>query len=375
MDKIGPRKGQAFLLMFAAIPTWFAGLIQGVVSLCIVRGLIGIVGATFVGCQFWCTLMFEKEISGTMNAIAGGWGNLGGGLTQAIMVGIYAMNTSSPDCDAECGWRNAFYIPAFALMLSACSVMAFGDDCPNGTYVPPVVVDEHTTQKNVGVATVASNPQVWVLVLQYAACFGMELHVNNTIALYYFDRFGLSITTAGLVASLFGLMNLFARAWGGMATDYCYSRWGMAGRKYCHVFLTCGEGLFLIIFSRMPDLGTAIFMMIIFSLFVQSAEGSTFGIVSYVDPRNTGGVCGFVGAGGNIGAVVWGLVFLAIPNFADGYMVLGFVVIVIGLMGIPTISVQDTSHRARNKSEVFAPSVDKALEVGKSSGIRMSSQI
>jgi len=347
MDHIGPRKGQAFLLVFAAIPTYFAGLIQNVAGLAIVRSLVGVVGATFVGCQFWCTLMFEKEISGTVNAIAGGWGNLGGGLTQAIMVGIYNMNTAFPSCNDECGWRNAFYIPATCLLIAAFTVTYFGDDCPQGKYVPPVHhgSQDGTQGRKASAADVARNPQVWVLVVQYACCFGMELHVNNTIAFYYFDRFGLTLTTAGLIASLFGLMNLVARAWGGMISDKCYVRWGMNGRKYAHVALMCGEGIFLVVFSRMPTLGAAIFMMIIFSLFVQSAEGSTFGIVPYVDPRNTGGVCGFVGAGGNLGAVAWGFLFLGTPNFADGYMILGCIVFAVGLLGIPTIQVKDTSHR------------------------------
>mmetsp|Transcript_23314 Transcript_23314/g.45469 ORF Transcript_23314/g.45469 Transcript_23314/m.45469 type:complete len:486 (+) Transcript_23314:122-1579(+) len=369
MDHVGPRLGQAFLLIFAAIPTYFAGLIQNVAGLCIIRGLVGVVGATFVGCQFWCTLMFEKEIAGTMNAIAGGWGNLGGGLTQAIMVGIYAMNTSHPDCDEECGWRNAFYIPATCLLFAAMAVLMLGDDCPMGNYVPQVHHEE--TEKKASVADVASNFQVWVLVVQYACCFGMELHVNNTIALYYFDRFGLTLTTAGLIASLFGLMNLFARAWGGMISDWAYFRWGMTGRKYAHILLTCGEGIMLVIFSRMPNLGAAIFMMIIFSLFVQSAEGSTFGIVPYVDPKNTGGVCGFVGAGGNIGAVAWGFLFLGIGNFADGYMILGFIVFAVGLLGIPTIWVKDTSHR---KGSVTSMSFDKGMDTsleGKGSAVEL----
>jgi len=372
MDHVGARYGQAFLLIFAAIPTFFAGLIQDVVGLAVVRGLVGIVGATFVGCQFWVTLMFEKELAGTMNAIAGGWGNLGGGLTQAIMVGIFAMNTSSPSCDDECGWRNAFYIPAAALLVSATCVLTLGDDCPQGKYVPPVHHEDDDREAHVG--DVAKNFQVWVLVLQYACCFGMELHINNTVALYYYDRFGLTITTAGLIASLFGLMNLFARAWGGMISDYCYGKWGMTGRKYAHVALTCGEGIFLVIFSRMPNLGSAIFMMIIFSLFVQSAEGSTFGIVPYVDPKNTGGVCGFVGAGGNIGAVCWGFLFLATPNFQDGYMILGFIVFVVGLLGIPTIWVKDTSHRKGSTLDATMDGskqgMDASLE-GKSSAVEL----
>mmetsp|Transcript_16625 Transcript_16625/g.27019 ORF Transcript_16625/g.27019 Transcript_16625/m.27019 type:complete len:522 (+) Transcript_16625:97-1662(+) len=371
MDHVGPRKSQAFILMFAAIPTCFAGLIQDVVGLCIIRGLIGVAGAAFVGCQFWCTLMFEKEIAGTVNATAGGWGNLGGGLTQALMVGIFSMNTASPGCDQECGWRNAFFIPAFALMLASVLILFLGDDCPQGHYIPPVVQEttttttttttQHAIQSNTDqkkmkrrkahIADVAGNPQVWALVLQYACCFGMELHVNNTIALYYYDRFGLGITTAGLVASLFGLTNIFARAWGGMISDLCYKHWGMNGRKYSLVCLACSEGVLLIVFSRMPTLPSSITMMVIFSVVVQATEGSTFGIVPYVDPLNSGGVCGFVGAGGNIGAVVWGLVFLSTPNFSDGYMILGFVVLCVGLLGIPTIRTThyDTMSHKRSK--------------------------
>ncbi|GAB5356375.1 hypothetical protein AAMO2058_000285000 [Amorphochlora amoebiformis] len=335
MDVIGPRLGQCGILVFAAIPTFFAGLIQNLAGLATVRALVGIVGAAFVGCQFWCSIMFSKEIAGTMNAIAGGWGNLGGGLTQIIMVGIYEMNRSSSTCDNECAWRNAFYIPAFALLVAALLVYTLGDDCPKGTYV-------RESNKHAGAAAgvVASNPQVWILVVQYAVCFGVELHVNNTAALYYFDRFNVSLSTAGLVASLFGLMNLFARAWGGMISDFCYSRYGMPGRKYAHIIITCGEGIALVIFSRMATFAGAIIIMILFSLFVQSAEGSTFGIVPYVDPPHTGGVCGFVGAGGNIGAVLWGVLFIFTESFAQGFFILGWIVFGVGLTGI-IINVKD----------------------------------
>eukprot|EP00466_Bigelowiella_natans_P001970 jgi/Bigna1/55712/estExt_Genewise1Plus.C_680020 len=349
MDHIGPRKSQAFILMFAAIPTFFAGLIQGIVGLCIIRGLVGVAGAAFVGCQFWCTLMFEKEIAGTVNATAGGWGNLGGGLTQALMVGIFAMNTSSPSCDQECGWRNAFFIPAFALVLFSVSILLLADDCPQGGYdnIQPGKGQRKKKRQTAHISDVVRNSQVWALALQYACSFGIELHVNNTIAFYYWDRFGLAITAAGLIASLFGLTNLFARAWGGMISDFCYRHWGLIGRKYSLVCLTCSQGVLLIVFSRMTTLEASIGLMVIFSIFVQGTEGSTFGIVPYVDPLNNGGVCGFVSAGGNIGAVVWGLMFLLTSSYSDGYMILGIIVLFTGLLGILTIRIYDTSHSGK----------------------------
>mmetsp|Transcript_10920 Transcript_10920/g.17634 ORF Transcript_10920/g.17634 Transcript_10920/m.17634 type:complete len:548 (+) Transcript_10920:312-1955(+) len=328
MDIVGPRIVQSSVLVFSAIPLFFGGLINDGLSLAVVRGLVGVVGATFVGCQFWTSLMFEQELAGTMNATAAGWGNLGGGLSQLVMIGIYNMNLSASSCDSECAWRNAFYIPAFVLLVAATMVMGLGDDGPRSDmFLPPY---EQTLLRGYGMANVATNKQVWILMIQYAVCFGVELHLNNTAALYFFERYGLNLTTAGIVASTFGLMNLFARSWGGFVSDWAYGRYGMDGRKVTHVILTCLEGLSLVVFSQQTDFGAAVFFLIVFSFFVQGAEGSTFGIVPYVDVANTGGVCGFVGAGGNIGAVVWGSLFLVTDNFSQGYMILGIIVFVIG---------------------------------------------
>jgi NNP family nitrate/nitrite transporter-like MFS transporter len=70
-----------------------------------------------------------------------------------------------------------------------------------------------------------------------------------------------------------------------------------------------GEGVFLIAFSRMGVLGPAILVMLVFSLFVQMAEGATFALVPFVNRRSIGTVAGIVGAGGNVGAVAAGFLF------------------------------------------------------------------
>ncbi len=54
--------------------------------------------------------------------------------------------------------------------------------------------------------------------------------MDNFAALYYTDNFHLSLQMAGIVASMFGLMNLFARALGGIVSDRCNRRWGLRGR-------------------------------------------------------------------------------------------------------------------------------------------------
>ena len=40
--------------------------------------------------------------------------------------------------------------------------------------------------------------RVWALFVIYAACFGVELTINNVAALYYHDHFQLDVKTAGV---------------------------------------------------------------------------------------------------------------------------------------------------------------------------------
>jgi hypothetical protein len=61
--------------------------------------------------------------------------------------------------------------------------------------------------------------RVWALFVIYGACFGIELTINNIAALYCYDYFGLGLAAAGVVAGLFGLMNIFARTLGGVVGD------------------------------------------------------------------------------------------------------------------------------------------------------------
>ena len=62
-----------------------AFIVNDTTSLGVMRFLIGVAGASFVPCQYWNTLLFTKEVAGSTQAMAGGWGNLGGGVTQILM--------------------------------------------------------------------------------------------------------------------------------------------------------------------------------------------------------------------------------------------------------------------------------------------------
>lgn len=51
--------------------------------------------------------------------------------------------------------------------------------------------------------------------MAYGFCFGIELTMNNILSPYFFDRWNLDLTTSGMLASIFGIINVYARAGGG----------------------------------------------------------------------------------------------------------------------------------------------------------------
>lgn len=169
--------------------------------------------------------------------------------------------------------------------------------------------------------------RVWALFVIYAACFGIELTINGTAALYFTDYFGLGIVAAGTVASLFGLMNIFARSLGGILSDRINMAMGLRGRVRFLFFVLLLEGIALIAFSRITLLPFAIAMLIVFSLFVQMAEGATYAIVPFVNKRALGTVSGIVGAGGNFGAVLAGFLFHSEMSWSTAYLFLGIAVV------------------------------------------------
>ena len=156
--------------------------------------------------------------------------------------------------------------------------------------------------------------RVWALFLIYGACFGMELTIDNIAVLYFIDYFDYfktldqseALRTAGMIAAMFGGMNLFARAVGGWIADRCGNRWGLDGRVKWLFIALFGEGIGLMLFSQATTLSLAIPLMITFAMFVKMSNGATYAVVPFINRRALGAVSGIVGAGGNLGAVLFG---------------------------------------------------------------------
>lgn len=145
--------------------------------------------------------------------------------------------------------------------------------------------------------------------------------MNNVLAAYFFDYFGLSLQAAGVAAGMFGLMNLFARSLGGIVSDLANKRFSHRGRHWVFFLTMLFEGVMLVIFSRISsnNFPGAIVTLICFSTCVQMAEGAQYAVVPYVGNhlKALGPVSGIVGAGGNFGAVMWSLIYRGYANYPD----------------------------------------------------------
>ena len=327
-DRIGPRLSYTFLLIFGSLPVMGIALANSYESFLLFRLGIGVIGASFVITQYHTSVMFAPNVVGTANATSAGWGNLGGGVTQIIMPLVFAGFVAIGYVNAN-AWRASMVAAGAVCFIVGIAYYFLTTDLPNGNFKELRESGELIQGKKDkgGFWLAAKDYRVWALFFIYAACFGIELTINGMAAMYYREYFGLGIATAGLVAGLFGLMNVFARTTGGFISDRFVKKSGLKGRVQWLFIALLAEGVALVFFSQMRALAFAIPVMIVFSLFVQMSEGATYSIVPFINKKALGPVSGIVGAGGNVGAVCAGLLLrFGGMDEPKTLMVLGFLV-------------------------------------------------
>ena len=348
-DRIGPRLAYTWLLVVGSLPVMGIGLAQDFETFLVFRLLIGVIGASFVITQYHTSVMFAPNVVGTANATTAGWGNLGGGVTQLVMpvvLGILTVGAYIPFTNVQflpgiglsdaVAWRLAMVTAGLMCALVGAAYYFLTQDAPEGNYRALRAAGKLPPRQSVkgSFRAAARDPRVWALFLVYGACFGIELTVNNVLALYFIDYFGFfqsmgaiqAVQWAGAAAMLFGLMNVFARTLGGVFGDLFGSRWGLAGRVRWLFIVLFAEGLALMLFSQATVLATALPVLILFSLCVQMSEGATYSVVPFINRKALGSVAGIVGAGGNAGAVAAGFLFRGAIPWPTAFLVLGALV-------------------------------------------------
>lgn len=140
----------------------------------------------------------------------------------------------------------------------------------------------------------------------YFANFGAELAVVSMLPAFFETTFTISPTYAGLIASSFASVNLFARPLGGLLSDL------LGNRKRIMLLYMTGItfGFFSMAFIQSAwPIWLAVVITFLCSVFVQGAEGATFAIIPLIKKKITGQIAGMAGAFGNVGSVVYLTIF------------------------------------------------------------------
>lgn len=353
-DKYGPRKVYTWLLVICSFPVIFIGLADSYITFLLFRLGIGVVGASFVLTQFHTSVMFAPNIKGTANATAGGFGNTGGGATQILMPLIAAGLVGAGWVSQADSWRYAMIFPGVMLLVMASLYWKYTKDTPAGNFDELPQIEKGKKENTFLIA--AKDYRTWILTVAYAACFGVEITVDNFAASYFHDNYKATLIFAGLLASIFGWINIFARALGGMVSDKVGSRYGFNGKVSLLAVLLLLEGAGIMLFAHSDGLVMAIMMMFFFGICLKMANGATYSIVPFINQKAVGSIAGIVGAGGNVGAVLIGFLFKSMTHseaffyLGGGVLATGIVVMAVRLMS-KTPASDKTYHADQEKIE------------------------
>lgn len=157
--------------------------------------------------------------------------------------------------------------------------------------------------------------QTFLVALPYLCSFGAELAVESIISDFYIQTttnqgINWHYQTAGNWSALFGLLNIITRPLGGYISDVLYRYKGINAKKWWMIFVGIMNGVFLILigFAKFKIIPLLVVMTGL-AIFMEAANGAVFGLVPAIHPKFNGIVSGVAGASGNIGGILFNLVF------------------------------------------------------------------
>ena len=415
-------------MLVGSIPLGLAPLVKNATGLYVSRFFIGILGGSFVPCQVWSTGFFDKNVVGTANALTGGFGNAGGGITYFIMPAVFDALISAGHPTGQ-AWRLTFLVPLAMVITTGIALLLLCPDTPTGKWserhlhavtvidaestsdteqdsivdIPGRVTDKPTkgsatlsrtpslakdsekpqshsipvtldleaqpvpsTKPSTTEAEaqaqaeliqpptardlllIAASPQTIFHILTYMCSFGTELAVNAILASYYAKNFPLlGQTAAANWAAMFGFLNFVTRPLGGIVSDLLYnyvpggSLWWKKGWV-----VVCGvvTGALLVVIGRVDphSQGVMFVLVAVMAVFLEAGNGANFSLLPHVHPRANGVLSGLTGAGGNLGGVVFAVVFRFMDNgtnYAKGFWVIGVInlVVALGVSWVPPL--------------------------------------
>ena len=178
--------------------------------------------------------------------------------------------------------------------------------------------------------------QFLLLGLPYACSFGGELAINSILGVYYVNNFNIDQTHSGKWAAMFGLLNVFFRPAGGIVSDIIYraTNHSVSAKKIWLMFVIFGQGVFCLAIGLLNSHSrpTMVGLVAGLAMFMDASNGANFAVVPHVFPHANGVLSGYVGASGNLGGVIFAILFrLNGANYSKVIWIIGAVSIVVSV--------------------------------------------
>ena len=380
LDKYGPRRVFAVLMVICGIPALFFAFGNTLSQLLVSRLVLSSIGASFVVGIHMTALWFKPKDIGFAEGFYAGWGNFGSAGAAMTLPTIALLLWGGDN-----GWRYAIAVSGLMMMaygvyywfaitdgpvgsihrrprrVAALEVSTWGDMIQLIIWTIPTVgilsilvwrirsagyiTDNGALLAYIAIAAVVVFQIVQILrvnvpVLKkgvpeddkypfssvaalnatYFANFGAELAVVSMLPAFFESVWTLTPAAAGMITPSFAFVNLFARPLGGWISDRFSSRKTI---MMVYMFgIAVGFALMGLMNSAWP-IAIATLVTVACSMFVQGAEGATFGIIPSIKRRLTGQISGMAGAYGNVGAVFYLFVYTFVTANQFFYIIAG----------------------------------------------------
>ncbi len=234
-DKFGGKPVYGILLFLCAIPMFLLSYADSFISFALASFGFGLTGASFaIGIAF-SSVWYPKSWQGTALGIFGA-GNAGAALTTLFAPTL--LNKLTDHGTNIEGWRTLPVIYAAALVVMGILFLLFTENKKPATH-------DKTLR---GLLAPLKNIRVWRFGLYYFLLFGGFVSLAQWLIPYYVNVYVMSVTMAGLLASIFLLPSAVVRGVGGWLSD----RFG--ARRLMYLTLGSLSILFILLIAPRMDI-------------------------------------------------------------------------------------------------------------------------
>lgn len=305
-DQYGGRVVLMLTMLASATATWMLSSVTTYEMFLVAALGVGLAGGGFAVGVSYVSQWYEKEKQGTALGIFG-VGNVGAAIT----------NFGAPFLLVALGWQGTAQV--YAVMLATIAVLFFllSKDDPKlaarkeKKEKPRSIVQQMEPLKNI---------QVWRFSLYYFFVFGAFVALALWLPRYYVGVYGLSITTAGMLAACYALPGSVFRALGGWMSDRYGARavmyWTFTACVLACFFLSYPATTYIvqgiegpIQFDIAISLPIFVSLTIVLGFFMSLGKAAVYKHIPVYYPDHVGAVGGVVGLVGGLGGFILPITF------------------------------------------------------------------